>query len=237
MKKNLIGTVAVFAAAFLGGAASAQDGHDWTGAYVGIHGGFGKSDISGVYDSPDARRNDLFVDDGQGYFEMAPKDFVGGAQLGYNWQVGHVVFGGEADLSQADWYQELRYASDDDLLSVEMDWMATARARAGYSFDNLLVYATGGLAWTNMRFTGNDDYRRTSRRETGIVDFDKTGLALGGGTEYAINDHFSVKADALLISFDDIINTARLEADERKPGDFVKLDDMFLARVGINYRF
>jgi outer membrane immunogenic protein len=238
MKKILAGTAAAFTAAMLGGAAFAQDNsHDWTGPYVGVHGGFGKSDVFGLYDRRDARRNDLFIDDGAGYFEMAPKDFVGGAQIGYNLQSGHFVLGAEADMSHADWYQELRYASEDELLSVEMDWMATARARAGYTIDNLLLYTTGGLAWTNMRYTATDDFRRTSRRETGIVDFDKMGLALGGGTEYAINDRFSLKADALLISFDDIINTARLQADERRRGDFVEFDDMFLARVGINYHF
>lgn len=237
MKMNLVGTVAVVTAAVLGGMASAQDSHDWTGAYVGVHGGFGSSDILGIYDSPDVDGNEWFVKDGEGKFDMAPRDLVTGAQVGYNWQIGRVVLGGEADLSHADWYQELLYGDDDDQLSVEMDWLATARARAGYSIDNLLIYGTGGVAWTNMRFTGNDDFRRTSRRETGTVDFDKMGLALGAGTEYALNEHFSIKADALLISFDDIVDTAKLQADETKPGDFVELDEIFLARVGINYRF
>ena len=44
------------------------------------------------------------------------------------------------------------------------DWFGTVRARAGVAFDRVLVYATGGLAYTD----------------------DNTGWAVGGGVEWAL---------------------------------------------------
>jgi outer membrane immunogenic protein len=57
------------------------------------------------------------------------------------------------------------------------------------AFDHTLVYATGGVAFTSFRNTvvaiaGTDgDWR------------DKTGWTVGGGIEYAINDHWSVRTE------------------------------------------
>ena len=44
------------------------------------------------------------------------------------------------------------------------DWFGTVRARAGVAFDRVLVYATGGLAYTD----------------------DNTGWVVGGGVEWAL---------------------------------------------------
>ncbi len=58
--------------------------------------------------------------------------FVGGVQLGYNWQANPVVYGLEGDISLSD--------------SDSVDWLASARGRLGYLIlPSLLVYATAGL--------------------------------------------------------------------------------------------
>ena len=44
------------------------------------------------------------------------------------------------------------------------DWFGTVRARAGVAFDRVLIYATGGLAYTD----------------------DNTGWVVGGGVEWAL---------------------------------------------------
>ena len=73
----------------------------WAGAYFGGH--FG-GDIDG------------------------DNDFVGGLQIGNNWQTGNFVYGAEGDISFAD------------------ETFGTIRARAGIAAGRALVYGTVGLA-------------------------------------------------------------------------------------------
>lgn len=242
MRKHLAVSVLLASVALLGGNAQAADAvadytHDWTGFYAGVHAGFGNANISGVYDSPDADPGDVFVDDGEGSFDLEPKDFLLGAQLGYNHQIDNFVLGVEADLAWADWSDSLKYGSDDDELSAEMNWLGTIRARAGVTMGELLLFGTAGVAWSDTSFTGNDDYPDTDPGEVGTADFSDMGWAFGGGAEYAITESVSIKADALYIMFDEQIDTADLQSEETKPGDYVELEDMFVARVGINYHF
>ena len=56
---------------------------------------------------------------------------VGGAHLGINWQNGHWVFGAEGDIS----------AVEDTY-----EYIASLRARLGWAYEQVLLYATGGVA-------------------------------------------------------------------------------------------
>ncbi|MFD2222462.1 outer membrane protein, partial [Microvirga arabica] len=60
----------------------------WTGFYVGVNAGYGWSNDD--FDSVDLADED---DDG---------GFVGGAQVGYNYQIGSFVVGLEGDIQYAD---------------------------------------------------------------------------------------------------------------------------------------
>ncbi|MFD2228288.1 outer membrane protein, partial [Microvirga arabica] len=101
MKKILLASVALFGFA---GAAAAADLpvrsappapiiaaapiFTWTGFYVGVNAGYGWSNDD--FDSVDLADED---DDG---------GFVGGAQVGYNYQIGSFVVGLEGDIQYAD---------------------------------------------------------------------------------------------------------------------------------------
>lgn len=71
-----------------------------------------------------------------GYIEDWSSDgVVGGGQLGYNWQAGRFVYGLEADVSVAD---------------TSVDWLASARGRAGFLLDDrLLAYGTAGVGFAD----------------------------------------------------------------------------------------
>jgi outer membrane immunogenic protein len=100
---------------------------NWTGFYVGGHGGYGWAD--------DANLN--------------PKGWFGGGQVGYNWQYApNWVFGVEADISGSDISQTNGIAP---LASSKVNYFGTARARLGYTVDRVMVYGTGGLAWAHDR--------------------------------------------------------------------------------------
>jgi len=72
-----------------------------------------------------------------------------------NFQLDSIVFGVEADAQAAD--------IDDDFNDVagsapgtaanfrqEIDFFGTVRARLGFAWDDVLIYATGGYAWANV---------------------------------------------------------------------------------------
>ena len=100
--------------------------------------------------------------------------FTGGGQIGYNYQIGSFVIGAEADIqgidsgnnSNAVFIPGPGFAGTFVPGEFEngADWWGSARLRAGVAFDHVLVYATGGLAYTE----------------------DNTGWALGGGVEWAM---------------------------------------------------
>ena len=60
----------------------------WTGFYIGGNAGWGWTNGSGTFTTA------LGADP----FTVKTNGFLGGAQLGYNWQAGPFVFGGEADF-------------------------------------------------------------------------------------------------------------------------------------------
>ena len=100
-------------------------GHNWQGAFIGLHAGLGigkagPNRISGV---------------------------AGGLQGGYNWQNDRFVYGLEADYSASDFLS--RSVAD----SYRQTWSVTGRGRAGYAFaSNLLGYGTAGLAMNNIDY-------------------------------------------------------------------------------------
>ncbi|MFL6839500.1 MAG: outer membrane protein [Bradyrhizobium sp.] len=74
-----------------------------------------------------------------------PSGFSGGIQAGYNWRDGPWVFSIEGDI-QATGAEET-FAP----WKFSNPWFGTVRGRAGYAFDNVLFYGTGGLAFGEWR--------------------------------------------------------------------------------------
>jgi outer membrane immunogenic protein len=145
----------------------------WTGFYIGGNLGWGWRDddnetvvLSGP-GIPAGLVGTLNFDNGN------DGNFTGGGQIGYNYQIGSFVIGVETDIQWADTDQAENVAfvpfgagtfvpgSFDNDLS---DWFGTVRARAGVAFDRVLIYATGGLAYTD----------------------DNTGWVAGAGVEWAL---------------------------------------------------
>jgi hypothetical protein len=69
-----------------------QSDMEWTGFYVGLNGGYGWSQALSISIAEPATDTNLTRSSNM------PSGFVGGGQVGYNWQSGHWVFGFEADI-------------------------------------------------------------------------------------------------------------------------------------------
>lgn len=174
--------------------------YDWSGFYVGANAGYGWA--------PD--------------FANEAKGFVGGGQLGYNWQVGRLVLGVEGDLQ----YTSLKAEETAGAVTAtgKIQAFGTARGRIGYAWDRMLVYGTGGWAYTKT------DVSLTSGAASISDSKWSSGYAVGGGLEWAAWDRWSVKAEYLYVHSGNVELTL---AGVTGGGSY----NMNVVRAGLNYRF
>ena len=166
--------------------------YDWTGFYVGGHVGGGWTG----------------GDNGQ-------SGFIGGGQVGFNYQVGQWVFGVEGQISATSIKESFNFG----MIHAEsrLDWVSTFAGRAGYAFDRWLVYGKLGAAWAHG--SGNVSIGGFPGVNGFVFSGSSTvsGWMLGVGTEYALRDNWSVKVEYNRMEFD--------------PGT------INLVKAGVNYRF
>jgi outer membrane immunogenic protein len=167
-------------------------GYGWSGAYLGLN-------LGHLWSSTET-------------LGAAPRGFAGGIQGGYNFQLGSVVVGGEADLQAT--------AADDTFAAYKFSnpWFGTVRGRVGYAFSTVLLYATAGLAFGGARF-----------EVAGLSEVNShLGWAGGAGVEVGITPGWSTKAEYLYIELDNktyVLSGASTGIDAH------------LIRLGVNYRF
>ena len=112
-------------------------------------------------------------------------NLASGAQVGFNAQFGSVVVGVEGDLAFPDVSPRATFFSplnDPSAFRQDLDWFGTARGRAGIAFDQMLIYATGGVAFgdvtNSVAFLRNTDlaFQYAGRSSDWAV-----GYTVGGG--------------------------------------------------------
>src|SRR5437867_4945502 len=112
---------------------------NWTGFYIGAHVGAGWSTKE-------------WSEEGLVLLNYNLNGFLGGGQLGYNWQSGWAVFGVEADASWTD-IKGSGTCFVDFQCSSKIDALGTITARFGGAVDRALVYVKGGGAWVHDKHT------------------------------------------------------------------------------------
>jgi outer membrane immunogenic protein len=165
--------------------------YDWTGPYAGANLGYqwGSAANSGAN----------------------PSGVTGGFQGGYNWQLGQFVLGVESDLQAS---------AADDLFAAwrfSNPWFGTARGRAGYAMNNVMFYASFGLAYGG----GTVQIGGLSESHTHV------GWAGGAGMEVGLGPNWSAKAEYMFI-----------DLGNQRYGLFGNTGfESSLLRLGANYRF
>ena len=141
-----------------------------------------------------------------------PSGFNGGAQAGYNWQMGNWVFGVEGDIEAT--------AAEDTFAPWKFSnpWFGTLRGRAGYAFNNVLFYGTGGLAFGELR----GETFGLSESHT------NAGWTLGLGAEVGLAPNWSAKIEYLYVDLADENFTITGLPNGYRFG---------LLRAGVNYHF
>ncbi len=149
---------------------------------------------------------------------------------------GHHIFGVEADwshLGKSDLLFDPDGGFDDDSASVDMDWLASVRARLGIGSARTLLYATAGVAWISGDYTARNG--NVGNVNQGTTDVNAVGFVYGGGLEHALRDNLLVRFEALQHEFNDRKDTRALTTDS-DPGDFAGVDDVTVVRVGVTYK-
>ena len=126
--------------------------------------------------------------------------------------------------------------------SFDTDWLMTVRGRLGGLFrPNLLLYATGGWARTNLQisFTYSDS---NGAATGGSASSNLDGWTVGGGLEWAFNEHWSVRAEYLYTDFGSVTATGIVPPVPLKAGSQSSMSTTgdltaHIARAGVNYRF
>ncbi|HEY4141352.1 MAG TPA: outer membrane protein [Pseudolabrys sp.] len=222
--------------------------YNWTGFYLGANGGYGWSGQT-VGVNFDVSAVQTVLSDIPGVHDIAgnAKGGLGGAQLGYNWQAGRMVYGIELDFDGAD----ISSSQDTQAIFVvsrtfhgeqKLDTFGTLRARLGYTpADRLLVYATGGLAGGHASATADltTDDGCAGICFNGSTSKTMWGWAAGAGVEYAVTGNWSVKAEYLHYDLG-TLNT--VGPPQVLPAVFGNLDGSVkingnIVRAGLNYKF
>lgn len=193
----------------------------WTGFYIGgtVGGALSRTNIS---------------DDRFG-FSVTPErsGFIGGGEVGVNYQFTNVVIGFEGTFDGT----SLNTTGNGVFIpgvgtlqgSINTDWIATAAGRLGLAYDRVLWYAKGGGAWVqnSASITNLTTGASISASNT------NSGFVAGGGIEWAFVTNWTVKAEYDFIGLQHV-NFSGLAF----PTDiFTVRRDIQTFKVGLNYKF
>lgn len=192
----------------LGGAAQAgEPASNWSGFYLGVHGGGAWTKWS----SPGSSTT------------LSGKGGEIGGHAGYNIQMQGVVLGVEGDISALSNKYSASIAPG-VTATLGNSPLASLRARLGFlAMPSMLVYATAGVARANENFTVNV--------LTGSATGAATGFVGGAGLEYKLSQAFSMRVEGLHYAF----RETELKFQGVTIGK-VK-DDTNVLRVGVSYHF
>jgi outer membrane immunogenic protein len=144
-----------------------------------------------------------------GVQKIRPTGFMGGGQVGYNFQAGSIVLGFEVDFgamklndsrSTTATYPCCAPTTFTVNQSVKTDWLFTARPRLGFVSGRWMLYGTGGLALTNLNYQEVFTDTFATAHENGGVKETRTGWTAGGGVEYEL-DHIILRGEYLYSGF------------------------------------
>ncbi len=200
--------------------------YNWSGWYWGLNGGYSAAD-------PKVTETDgapLFLNftPAERVFSFDHSGFMGGIQIGHNWQIDRRWLAGlETDFD----YSGIRGNKTSPIAfggafpgafsaDTKTEWLGTLRARLGFlPADNFLVYGTGGLAYGEVKTSGAIINNFIAALQLGVPPApfcngqsicyggsgSKTsvGWTAGGGFEYAAASNVTFKLEYLYVNLGD----------------------------------
>jgi outer membrane immunogenic protein len=205
----------------------------WSGYFVGVQAGYAFGDLDA-----DIGDGAPIVADGDVSFE--PEFALGGIYYGRNWQSGNFVFGLDSSLSlidideRADTFDtNLGGAPDVDEVEYEASFLGLSRAKIGYAFDNVLVFAAAGLATTRFEIAMNDVDSGGVFGDLETEDTFSFGFTVGAGVEAKFAEHWSARIEYIYAHIEDDVE---IDDGGLNIGTDLELD-LQIVRGGVAYHF
>lgn len=228
-------------AADIGGAPAAivetatVGGYNWNGFYVGGHLGAGHLASEYTYlTTPLPIPIDALA--GQG-FSRSVGGFLGGIQLGYNWQMSRVaVLGIEGSASFATTSSNFLAPASvtvwgaPDRFRVANNFLGNVSVRAGLSIDRALLFGKVGMAVGTFSFRQADPGASIHASASAT----RVGLLLGAGVEYAIAPNWTIGAEYNLNYFGPF---SRTTSGTTTPFSYRTDASVHVGKITLNYLF
>jgi outer membrane immunogenic protein len=188
----------------------------WTGFYIGANAGYGFSNGSGTF-TP-----------GPTSFSVSGNGFLGGAQAGFNYQMGGLVIGMEADFQGSTGSGSLTTPGGVITATAKDPWFGTFRGRVGYAFNRFMIYGTGGGVYGNGTINGTSTLPGGGPFNNSATYVTWTA---GAGVEYAFMGPVSAKLEYLYAGSPSALPTI--------PGvtGVTGSANTNIIRAGVNYHF
>jgi outer membrane immunogenic protein len=202
----------------------------WTGFYIGGNVGAAWSDRRVT----DTRFGLDFMNQGNDV------RFIGGGQVGANYQINNFVIGVEADFDFASNHDNdgggVLIAGNTFRAHANDTFITTVAGRIGYAFDHVLLYGKGGGGWISNNGLTVINTTTGAAFTTGNTNTDSGWLA-GGGIEWAFAENWSARVEYDFLGLNDRTLTVPLGVPVIG-GDVFTLHNrnVQMATFGVNYR-
>ena len=240
--------------------------YNWSGFYVGGHVGWAGARQSGstsAFPSPGFGAPAIGGASVAGFgllpvsHNLNDESLLAGGHAGFNWQFNQWVFGAEGDFT---WLN--RSSSNSQTLftsyavpaldagavnlTADTEWLATVRGRLGFAWNALLIYGTGGVAFTDTNYRANyagaPTFVPALPAASGSFGGTEVGFAVGGGAEWMLTQNWLLRAEYLYYNFDGGSVSMPITAGTCTPGlcslrsDSGELE-FHTVRAGLSYKW
>ena len=224
----------------------------WCGFYIGLNAGYAWDDSTANLNAfttvPGGDFGPAVAAGGTPRFLGANHEGgFGGGQIGYNLAWTNWLIGVEADIQGADIGRTntVTFPGGGGIVpSVStgrdhIDWFGTARGRVGVTFNNILLYGTGGFAFGGVNSSVTNVFTPvTAGSFAGNLSDTRFGWAAGAGVEWMVGRNWSVKGEYLHVDLGstdttmfDPVHFPLASATYHFHHEFDSV------RVGVNYHF
>jgi outer membrane immunogenic protein len=167
--------------------------------------------------------------------------FIGGGQLGYNWQIGYAVLGIEADFDAAannnNSATVFTRAFGPIQVTANDRWITTLAARFGVTNGPWLFYGKAGGGWVS---TGDFTVTNLTTGSSFTLSNDNTnsGWLVGAGVEWAFASNWSAKVEYNYLGLDNRTFAVPAGSPFLVGDTFTRGDrNIQMVKLGLNYRF
>jgi outer membrane immunogenic protein len=196
--------------------------YSWTGCYVG-------GNIGGLW----ATTNWTIAANGAAITNQNISGFLGGGQVGCNYQISTWVFGVQGDY---DWTNSNTATADMAAVVLtdhtNIKSLASVTGRVGYAWDRFLGYVKGGGAWEKETYS-------TTLNVFGLTfstaSETRTGWTIGVGGEYGFTDWLTAFAEYDYYGFGTTTNTFTTIVGVPQVASIKETQSV--AKAGFNFKF